>query len=117
MANEQNLMPISEVNSRRTREEHSKDSRKGGIVSGESRRARKTFKEELIALLEANDTNTKISVALIERALNGDINAFTTIRDTIGEKPVVEQKVGITNSPKLVDVINQLGGTGLGDDD
>ena len=30
MANEQNLMPIEEVNSRRTREQHSEDSRKGG---------------------------------------------------------------------------------------
>ncbi|HPY86156.1 MAG TPA: hypothetical protein PLS20_14140 [Ruminococcus flavefaciens] len=38
MANEQNLMPISEVNSRRTREEHSNDSKKAGIASGKARK-------------------------------------------------------------------------------
>lgn len=114
MANEQNLKPFT---SDQSREEAVKNGQKGGIASGESRRARKTFKEELIALLEANDTNKKISVALISRALDGDINAFTTIRDTIGEKPIVEQKVNITECPKLVDVIAQLGGTGLGEDD
>jgi len=38
MANEQNLMPISEVNSRRTREEHSNDSKKAGIASGMARK-------------------------------------------------------------------------------
>ena len=38
MANEQNLMPIEQVNSRRTREEHSEDSKKGGQKSGEVRR-------------------------------------------------------------------------------
>jgi hypothetical protein len=38
MANEQNLMPISEVNSRRTREEHSNDSKKAGVNSGKARK-------------------------------------------------------------------------------
>ena len=38
MPNEQNLMPIGQLNSRRTREQHSKDSQKGGQKSGEVRR-------------------------------------------------------------------------------
>lgn len=115
MANEENLK--GHGFHERTASEQREIAKKGGIASGESRRARKTFKEELIALLEADDNNKKISVALLEKALDGDITAFTTIRDTIGEKPVVEQRVNITESPKLVDVISQLGGTGLGDDD
>ena len=51
MANEQNLMPIETVNSRRTREEHSEDSRKAGIKSGEARRRRKAMKEQMDMLL------------------------------------------------------------------
>ncbi len=51
MANEQNLMPIQEVNSRRTREQHSKDSRKGGKRSAEVRRQRKAMKEQMEMLL------------------------------------------------------------------
>lgn len=44
MPNE-NLMSISEVNSSRTREQHSEDSRKGGIASGEARRRKKRLKD------------------------------------------------------------------------
>ena len=51
MANEQNLMPIQEVNSRRTREQHSRDSAKGGRRSGEVRRQRKAMKEQMERLL------------------------------------------------------------------
>ncbi|MBP3463751.1 MAG: hypothetical protein J6K45_04645 [Clostridia bacterium] len=51
MANEQNLMPIEQVNSRRSREEHSKDSAKGGKKSGEVRRKRKAMKEQMDLLL------------------------------------------------------------------
>lgn len=98
-------MPIEEVNSRRTREQHSADSRKGGIASGEARRRKKTLKGELITLLETDNNNNKISTALLKKALAGDIQAFTTIRDTIGEKPVdkVEQEVVRTIKVDVVD--------------
>ena len=51
MANEQNLMPIEIVNSRRSREQHSEDSRKGGQKSGEVRRQRKAMREQMELLL------------------------------------------------------------------
>ena len=51
MANERNLIPIEQVNSRRTREEHSEDSAKGGRKSGEVRRKRKAMKEQMALLL------------------------------------------------------------------
>ncbi len=82
--NQENLIPMNE----RTEEEQREIARKGGIASGEARKRKKTLKDELIILLETNDNNKKISVALLNKALNGDIQAFTTIRDTIGEKPV-----------------------------
>ena len=44
-------MPIEQVNSRRSREEHSKDSAKGGKKSGEVRRKRKAMKEQMDLLL------------------------------------------------------------------
>ena len=95
--NEENLIP----NSERTPEEHREICRKGGIASGEARRRKKTLKEELIALLETNDNNNKISVALLQRALNGDIQAFTTIRDTIGEKPTEKIEADVNSDVNI----------------
>ena len=89
--NEDNLIPFNE----RTEEEQRKIARMGGIASGESRRRKKTLKDELIMLLETDNNNNKISTALLKKALSGDIQAFTTIRDTIGEKPTdkIEQEL------------------------
>lgn len=73
-----------------TAEEARERGRLGGIKSGEARRRRKTFREEMLAILDADDGryNTNICTALIKKAEKGDLVAFTTIRDTIGEKPV-----------------------------
>ena len=98
--NEENLISLAD----RTTEEQREIARKGGIASGEARRRKKTLKEELIALLETNNNNEKISIAILNKALNGDIQAFTTIRDTIGEKPVdkVEADVGVKRLEDLL---------------
>lgn len=95
--NEDNLIP----NSERSPEELREMGRKGGIASGEARRRKKTLKEELIALLETNDNNNKISLAILQKALNGDIQAFTTIRDTIGEKPVDKVEADINSDVNI----------------
>lgn len=83
MANSENLKPMN----KRTKSEQREIAKKAGIKSGEVRRARKTLKEELLLLLENGDTQNKISLALIKKAIKGDIKAFEVIRDTIGEKP------------------------------
>lgn len=95
MANEENLVSLAD----RTTEEQREIARKGGIASGEARKKRKTLKEELLLLLEKGDTQEKISLALLQKAMNGDTKAFEVLRDTVGEKPVdkVEADVGITN--------------------
>lgn len=82
--NESNLIPTSE----RSKEEVREIGRKGGIASGKARRERKTLKEELLLLLEKGDTQEKISLAMIQEALDGNTKAFEVIRDTIGEKPI-----------------------------
>ena len=96
MANEQNLMPIQEVNSRRTREQHSKDSSKGGKASVEARRKKKTMRElaslmaaapvksitakrslEKMGLDEEDMTNDAlVTQALFYKALEGDVKAI-----------------------------------------
>ena len=90
--NEDNLIPFNKL----TEEEQREIARKGGIASGESRRKRKTLKDELIMLLETDNNNNKISLAVLKKALDGDIQAFTTIRDTIGEKPKDEMNLKST---------------------
>ena len=90
MANEQNLKPLN----KRTKSEQRKIATKGGKASGEARRKRKTLKEELIALLETENYNQKISLAMIKEAEAGNTKAFEVIRDSIGEKP--REQLGIT---------------------
>lgn len=71
---------------------------KGAAASAETKRARKTIRAELEALLVKHPVDKKgnesdlsyqsaIIVALIKKALTGDTKAFEIIRDTIGEKP------------------------------
>ena len=54
---------------------------------------RRTFKEEADILLANIDKNTgktgleNITMAMYERAMLGDVKAYTALRDTAGEKP------------------------------
>lgn len=84
MANEKNLIPMN----KRTPRERKEIARKGAIASNKAQAARKTLKEELLALLEDGETQKKISVALIQQAKKGNTKAYEIIRDSIGEKPI-----------------------------
>ena len=105
MANSKNLKP----NSERTPSERRENAKKAGIKSGEVRRARKTLKEELLLLLESGDNQQKMSVALFQKALKGDIKAFEVIRDTIGEKPIDKQLTVEGSKEDLEVVIDKEG--------
>ena len=105
MPNEKNLMPIQEVNSNRTREQHSEDSRKGGVASGVSRRRKRSLKEaaDLYLSLPVSDRKmwNKISrrgvdpedidnqmamiIGLTIAATAGDAKAAKIIVDLLGE--------------------------------
>lgn len=94
-------------------EEARENGRKGGIKSGETRRARKTLREELSDLLTENITDKNgrvmptqkaISASMIKQALSGNTKAFELIRDTIGEKPI--DKVMISEVDQ--DTINEV---------
>ena len=99
MANEQNLKPFNEM----TEKEQREIARKGGKASGEARAARKTLKEELLLLLANGDTQERISLSVIQKALSGDLKAVEVIRDTIGEKQV--DKIDVSVKKKLEDVL------------
>lgn len=83
MANEKNLVNLKDRSQRERRE----IARKGAEASNKKQKERKTLREELLLLLESKNTQKKISVAIINEALEGNIKAFEVIRDTIGEKP------------------------------
>ena len=105
MPNEKNLMPIQEVNSNRTREQHSEDSRKGGVASGISRRRKRSLKEaaDLYLSLPVSDRKmwNKISrhgvdpddidnqmamiIGLTMAATAGNAKAAKVIVDLLGE--------------------------------
>ena len=90
MAGKENLRPVS------SKEEARERGRKGGLASGEARRKRKTLKEELLLMLEDEEVQKSVAVALIQEAQNGNVKAFGMLRDTIGEAPV--EKVQTTQT-------------------
>jgi len=128
MANEQNLMPIQEVNSRRSREEHSEDSRKGGINSGASRRRKRSLKEaaDLFLSLPVSDVPTynkmvisgidpedidyqmAVVVGMTTRAISGDAKAAKVLIEMLGGTK--DEEAQQNTLEKLDDVLAEIGG-------
>ena len=100
MANEQNLIPKTEL----SKEEAKRLGKIGGIKSGEARRQKKTMQEiakyiltmslqngekhsveEIQNLAEVKGKNISVDEAIllkqVEKALKGDINSATFVRD------------------------------------
>lgn len=103
----ENLIPQSE----RTKEEQRKIARSGGIASGKARREKKMMKETLEILLsmqmksgQATDIEAiksfatlkgknitvqdAVSIAMLQKAMKGNVRAAEWVRDTAGQKPV-----------------------------
>lgn len=129
MANEQNLIPGGY---RPTVEELSK----GGKASGKKRREKKLIRESFEAILsmplkDGKKTDVEdiqnyaamkgknitvqdaINIAVMQKALKGDVRAAEYIRDTVGQKPVEKIEHSGEMSSKLADIMDQLGGEGL----
>lgn len=107
--NIENLTPQS----KRTKSEQRKIASAGGIASGIARREKKTLRETLEVLLamphetEPEKTNLHVvAVAWLKEAQKGNIQAITTLRDTIGEKPNDKLEVsGEGGGPLTVNVV------------
>lgn len=113
MANEQNLVKGDEIH-KFTPEEH----RKGAQRSAEVRRAKRDLRKALESLLESNvsvkdkATGNTVTMAgteaictkLFEQAMKGNVKAFKTIRETVGQDPV--QKIAVSEvSPEVIDEV------------
>lgn len=111
-----NGQPLPEGKIIQAGEEARELGRKGGLKSAEVRAARKTLREELLALLTQDitdkngrqmKTQTAISASMIKQALSGSTKAYEIIRDTIGEKPI--DKVMISEvDPETINEVERL---------
>lgn len=90
MANEQNLRPAEYKLS-------VEEAKKGGVNSGKARRAKRDLRNALEMLLERDFTDKSgkqvtgteaVATKLFEQAMKGNVKAFETLRDTVGQKPV-----------------------------
>ena len=114
VANEENLRPFNTM----SEEEHKELSRKGGKASGEAKRKRKSIRECLEYLLEQDESEYLLErgvmsgieamcYGIYRKAVEGDIRAFITVRDSIGEKPV--NKINVSEvDPKIVKEVEEL---------
>ena len=105
---------------RMTPEQRAEYGRKGAEKANETKRKRKEMRETLDILLNmplkkgkqysAEDVkcfadlkgknitiDQAMMVCLVQKALKGDLNAISMVRDTVGEKPV--EKVEVTKNP------------------
>ncbi|HEO7897390.1 hypothetical protein [Streptococcus agalactiae] len=96
MANDHNLIPINQ----RTKSEAREISRKGGLASGKARRQRADLKRAFDTLLSSEVNNEQmrdllislgyeptnemaLALVVLQKALNGDVKAFSKIQDMI----------------------------------
>lgn len=92
----------------RSAEEAREKGKKGGRASGASRRKKRYLRDILAKLLAAKSPDQNISndeaitVALIGKALSGDVKAYEAIRDTMGEKPTEKAKVEQDTTMRIV---------------
>lgn len=122
MSREDNLKPdaLKKIPPEQRRE----NGRKGGIKSGEVRRRNRQIKDTLQLLMDSTikkgkgvstekikdlskvhdmnlTTEQAMVLAMINKAMNGDVSAFIAIRDTLGEKPT--DKVEVSNEVVILD--------------
>ena len=128
MANEQNLIPFT---SEQSQEEAKKNGSKGGIASGKARRARKMMREDAQMFLEmplnagqledveylAEVKGKNITVqqaillAMIKKAMKGDVRASEYVRDTAGQQ-IANININAEENSKFADILKQLGDGG-----
>ena len=124
--NENNLKPVQST------EEAREKGRAGGIKSGEVRREKKLIKDQLKLLLslplkdekakkqlqalgidtENIDNQMAMVISMWNKAIKGDVQAFNSIRDTVGEKPVEKVEANVENKnadiSAIKDIANQM---------
>lgn len=107
--NEQNLRPGEYKLSQ-------EEAKKGGINSAKARREKRDLRKALEILLEKEwkDKNGNtltgteaITAKLFEQAMKGNIRAFETLRDTVGQKPVEKVMVADVDQ-NVIDEVEKM---------
>ena len=116
MANEQNLrVPTSS--------EARENGKKGGIASGEARRAKKSLREAMQILMDADLTGKDgktmtgaeaMAAKAFQAALKGDWKAWELVRDTAGQKPVERVMVADVEASVIAEVEEMVNGSETG---
>ena len=104
--------PNAEATEFKTGEQQVKIARQGGIASGESRKRKKLLRECLDELLAREYTtegktltgSEALAVALMKKAMKGDVKAFEVLRDTAGEKQVEKVMIAEVEQSVIDDV-------------
>lgn len=114
MANEKNLNPI------RTKSEAREKGRKGGQKSGEARRAKKSLREAMQVLMDADLTGKDgktmtgteaMAAKAFQAALKGDWKAWELVRDTAGQKPVDKVMIADVEPSVIAEVEAMVNGS------
>ena len=89
--------PNAEATQFRSGKQAVENGRKGGIASGEARKAKKSLREAMQILMDADLTGKDgktmtgteaMAAKAFQAALKGDWKAWELVRDTAGQKPV-----------------------------
>lgn len=114
--NDENLIPIT----KRSKSEQREIQAKGGRNSGKSRRKRKEFRETLEAILsqpipqdnkelttqlkrygiDKGDYSQLLMATLVQKALKGDIKAFSMILDIMSEDALKQARIALLDAQK-----------------
>lgn len=126
MAGQDNLVPQN----KRTKEEQRVIAAMGGRASGNARRQKKMLKDQIDLLLSLPlkdekakkklkglginadniDNQMAMVIAMWQKALKGDVSAFNTLRDTVGEKPIEEVNVNQTIDSTIQEIEKYVDG-------
>ena len=107
--------PNAEQTQFRSGAEAVENGRKGGIASGEARKAKKSLREAMQALMDADLTGKDgktmtgteaMAAKAFQAALKGDWKAWELVRDTAGQKPV--DKVQMKTDVNIADSAERL---------
>lgn len=134
--NIQNLKPFNpNYDNTLTTEEAQRRGRLGAIKSAETKRKRKTMRENMLALLNMELSEDKLksfgvdtsalngdytiqnamALSMMVQAMGGDTKAMQLVRDTIGEKPIEEtHNINETITADDVTMIDNMKRTLLG---
>ena len=109
MANNENLRPFGTL----TESEQREISQKGGKASGEARQAKKSLREAMQILMDADLTGKDgktmtgteaMAAKAFQAALKGDWKAWELVRDTAGQKPVDKVMIADVEASVIAEV-------------